>query len=976
MPGGGTRRMAGNRFGNRKNRAAAVEPMEPRLLLTVAFNSPVTSQLSTTSAATVGIVVGDVNGDHISDLITAREDQTIETFPGSATGTLTPGPIFESGGLILAAADFNKDGKLDLVTASGVLPGKGDGTFSAPTSTLTLPANPFNVLTADINGDGNPDIIAGFLLAAGGGQPANLSVAVLLGNGDGTFKAFVTSTLGTQSSNGFTSTTFAAGDFNKDGKLDIVSPFGVSLGNGDGTFRTPLALPAGAIPAPAPSGPPGGTAAGPQLFAVGDFNGDGVADVATAQALTSASGVTVLLGKGDGTFTANAPAALGATAPITALSALDVDGDGHLDLLVGTAPARSGTSPGSGGSLLVLGGNRDGTFGAPTTVTTTAAPVALASGDFNADSKPDVVALVGAVTGSVNGLLPGTAADVLLNSSTAPTGGTGGTGGNGGNGSGASTGTAASTVTLTAAPNTAPFGTPVQLVARVTGSGAPIPTGTVTFMDGSAAVGTAPLTSGKATLAVTSLGFGVHSLTASYNGDATYAVATSAAASETVLVTTARVPFLTFALGKPTLTNPFISGDRGTIPVFVQNLGGGVANGSVSFRFYLTRNGTIDSSAIPLGLRATYSHVIRLNRAQSEMFDVPFSASGTTAGPYVIAAQMVPARRFSSSQITTGVATSSTQVQAAGSVFGTVGRHSHLTFTATDSSGNHAVLSISGPGMGTVTQRGGAPTVSVSGTSGGSVLHIATGTGGFSFGSISVSGPLARFDAPGATVTNGLSIDGGAARVALGGGGAMSLTIGNGSPVSLTFGSMNGVTLQSAAVVRNLTASAWIGGAIIAPQIDHLSISGAMSASVFVHNGGGIHTIGIGSITGGIWAVPGGFTTLRVAGDVSGAQIYAGADAGADNVLETSDDIYKRAAIGTIQVGGNVTASTIAAGAAPATGTNLQAGIVLLPSSSIFHIKIAGMLSPDSRILARPLPSRALIAGASVATASDPRFHP
>jgi len=528
---------------------------------------------------------------------------------------------------------------------------------------------------------------------------------------------------------------------------------------------------------------------------------------------------------------------------------------------------------------------------------------------------------------------------------------------------------------MTAVPNPIPIGAPVQLVAHVTGTGAPIPTGTVTFLDGTTTLGTAPLTSGKATLIVTSLGFGVHSLTASYSGDASYATATSAAASETVLVTTARVPFLTFSLGDATLTNPFISGDRGTIPVFVQDLGGGTAIGSVGFRFYLTRNGTIDSSAIPLNLRASYSHVIRLNSAQSERFDVPFSTAGVSPGRYVIAAQLVAARRFTASEITTGVATSSTAVQAAGSVFGTVGKHSHLTFTATDSSGHQAVLSISGKGMGTVTQRGGTASISVTGTTVSSVLRIVTGAGGFTFGSVTVSGALARFDAPGAAVTGGLTINGGAARVALASGSASTFKIGNGSPVSLTLGDMNGVTLQSDAVIRTLTASSWTGGAIIAPQIDRLSVGGAMSANVYVHNGGGIHSIGVGSIAGGIWAVPGGFTTLRVAGDVLGAQIYGGADAGADNVLGTSDDIYKRAAIGSIEIGGNVSSSTIAAGAAPATGTNFQAGLVLLPRSSIFRITIAGTLSADSRILARPLPSRALVAGAAVATGSDPRFQ-
>src|SRR5579864_5819032 len=94
------RRMAGHHRVTKQRRPALVESMETRVLLTVAFNSPVTTQLSTTGVPTVGMVVGDVNGDHLPDLIGVREDQTIESFTGSATGTLTPGPIFASGGLI------------------------------------------------------------------------------------------------------------------------------------------------------------------------------------------------------------------------------------------------------------------------------------------------------------------------------------------------------------------------------------------------------------------------------------------------------------------------------------------------------------------------------------------------------------------------------------------------------------------------------------------------------------------------------------------------------------------------------------------------------------------------------------------------------------------------------------------------------------------------------------------------------------
>jgi hypothetical protein len=241
-----------------------------------------------------------------------------------------------------------------------------------------------------------------------------------------------------------------------------------------------------------------------------------------------------------------------------------------------------------------------------------------------------------------------------------------------------------------------------------------------------------------------------------------------------------------------------------------------------------------------------------------------------------------------------------------------------------------------------------------------------------------VSGGLARLDASGVSITSGLTINGGAAQLSLGSAGGAgpgaTIQIGAGAAPSLTFGTMTGVTLQSGAVIRNLTAASWTGGAIIAPQIDRLTVSGAMSANVLIHNGGGMQTIRVGTITGGTWAVPGGFTTLRVAGDVSGARIFAGADAGADNVLGTADDIFKRAAIGSILIGGNVISSTIAAGAVPASGTNLSGGFVILPRSPIFKIIVGGTVSADSRFLARPLPAKVAIAGIAVATSADPRF--
>src|SRR5262249_45698378 len=133
--------------------------------------------------------------------------------------------------------------------------GVGDGTFSTPAD-VTGPAimvAPFQdgstatIAVADMNGDGTPDI-----LALGSSAIHDVQLAIALGNGNGTFKAPSITNYGAQYLN--TEQGIATGDFNGDGKLDVVisDPFistdsGVSLGNGDGTVQT-VAGGSGALP--------------------------------------------------------------------------------------------------------------------------------------------------------------------------------------------------------------------------------------------------------------------------------------------------------------------------------------------------------------------------------------------------------------------------------------------------------------------------------------------------------------------------------------------------------------------------------------------------------------------------------------------------------------------------------------------------------------------------------------------------------
>ena len=275
-----------------------------------------------------GLIASDFNGDRKIDLATANSaDGTVSILLGNGDGTFTAQPPLAIGAgsapNSLTAGDFNADGILDLAVANfsannvSIFLGNGDGTFKAPV-TYSVANGPFFVITGDFNRDGILDLA----VANQNGQ----SASILLGNGDGTFQAHVDYAAG-----GTAAATVAAvalGDFDRDGKLDLAvtnpanDTVSVLRGNGDGTFQAPVAYSTGN--------------AGDQPLAVSavDLRGTGILDLAVTN--VNAKTVAILLGNGDGTFqprvtySTTSSASMGPGAIITG----DFNADGKVDLAI------------------------------------------------------------------------------------------------------------------------------------------------------------------------------------------------------------------------------------------------------------------------------------------------------------------------------------------------------------------------------------------------------------------------------------------------------------------------------------------------------------------------------------------------------------------------------------------------------------------------------------------------------------------
>jgi hypothetical protein len=288
--------------------------------------------------------------------------------------------------------------------------------FLAPAS-YAVTAHPLDVISADFNNDGRPD------LAVSNNSYPSASVGVLLGKADGTFQPPVASAAGSAPDS------LAVGDFDRDGKMDLVAADAwgyvrLLRGNGDGTFTTSANVSLGS--------PWTGDS-----VAVGDFNGDGLLDLGITATIVNSSeygdfpyGVAVvLLGDGAGGLTLASSCYLG-DGYHTAAIAADLNGDAKLDFVcvnsdygsvvvlfgdgtgklggvtlygpIGNSGITARDLDGDGDADLVMGvGDRGigvmrnygaGGFGPAQFSATGNHPLSIVIGDFNNDGRPDVAA--------------------------------------------------------------------------------------------------------------------------------------------------------------------------------------------------------------------------------------------------------------------------------------------------------------------------------------------------------------------------------------------------------------------------------------------------------------------------------------------------------------------------------------------------------------------------------------------------------
>ena len=667
-----------------------------------------TSILSATPQGTP--LVADFNGDGVADVIFADTNipASVHVVLGGAPAgsfqneILLPVPTGCSFINSIAVGDFNGDGfsdyvvdcqnatNLPIITVAVYL-SLGDGSFAAPV-TLT---NAFGstVLVGDMNHDGKQDLVLEGLLSAptcAANGACSLGFQIFTGNGDGTFTFSNSMVLSPAITSVENYTQFFVTDVDGDGYPDLVA-FSSSGSSSIDIYRNQSNTQYGVNGGtngntPTYAVPLQGNPTYYQRMAIGDFNGDHLPDFAAAYTSDVAParwGINTYLNTSTpGTISFGAAGNVPLTSTVTTLATGDINGDGNQDLIFGQ-PCTTGCQIPNGSTAFFMESDGRGNFSNqyPNLSLAAGSVGTLLTANLNHDNYADLLVVEAPPTSSTTAALAGyitsgnsdltfqydPAADGQSNITlTYP-------------GDFNFTGTTlnlvlpvngiTANISVGSAVANPQYGQPDALVAPVSSSvaGGAVPTGQVTFYDGTLVLGTAPLVAGVASLPVSTLPAGSHLLFATYSGDSTYATASTL--SPVPLVVTQATPTVSWTPAP------------GTIP-YGTALGAGQLDATAATTYVTSVPGTFSYKPAAGTVLGVGTQALSVTFTPTDTVDFA-RATGTAQ---VVVTQATPTISWSSpAPINYGTALSATQLNATAS-FGALGAVAG-TFTYTPAAG-------------------------------------------------------------------------------------------------------------------------------------------------------------------------------------------------------------------------------------------------------------------------------------------------
>ncbi len=338
----------------------------------------------TPASAPLSVTTVDYDGNSDPDLVYALPNaDEVQIANGGSGGSFSPGDSYAVGDnpQSVAVGNFDGDSDQDLAVANAnsdnvsILLGDLAQGFSAPTN-VAAGDRPDAVVAGEFNGDSDPDLAVANDLSD--------NVSILLGSTGSSF------TVGASLAVGAGPSSIAVGNFNGDSDPDLAvanvdsDDVSILLGSTGGSFTSDSTI---------------GVGDRPQAVVTGDFNADSDPDLAVAND-GSPDNVSILVGSSGGTFTG--PTNFAADGGPTAIAVGEFTGDTDPDLAV----TNVGVDP---DYVSILGGNSGASFSAPTNFVAAGTPRSITTGDFNADSRPDLA--VGSTTPSNLGILFGGASN-------------------------------------------------------------------------------------------------------------------------------------------------------------------------------------------------------------------------------------------------------------------------------------------------------------------------------------------------------------------------------------------------------------------------------------------------------------------------------------------------------------------------------------------------------------------------------------